>query len=189
MKGATVRLVWAWQRQGISIHAPNEGSDAAITALGKQALRFQSTLPMKGATAAPAGRTIRFWNFNPRSQWRERLITVRGATSPQQFQSTLPMKGATQASRSQGGVKNISIHAPNEGSDVITANTINKQIISIHAPNEGSDPNMLSLSLRFTKFQSTLPMKGATVCCPSYKRPYVISIHAPNEGSDVSKWT
>ena len=33
-------------------------------------------------------------------------------------------------------------------------------------------------------FQSTLPMKGATIVCPAVGVPVIVSIHAPNEGSD-----
>ena len=36
-------------------------------------------------------------------------------------------------------VKRISIHAPNEGSDINKLADEKTEIISIHAPNEGSD--------------------------------------------------
>mgnify|MGYP001863194225 CR=1 FL=1 len=35
--------------------------------------------------------------------------------------------------------KNISIHAPREGSDAVGAQTLLSMVISIHAPREGSD--------------------------------------------------
>ena len=35
--------------------------------------------------------------------------------------------------------------------------------ISIHAPREGSDPVLLMLSTPLQQFQSTLPVKGATM--------------------------
>jgi len=56
----------------VSIHAPNEGSDATGSPLFVQSMQFQSTLPMKGATLF--------------------LILLMGNAL---FQSTLPMKGAT----------------------------------------------------------------------------------------------
>ncbi len=59
-------------------------------------IRFQSTLPMKGAT--PIKDPYLLTNL---------------------FQSTLPMKGAT-CHRDRGrGALRVSIHAPNEGSDDI----------------------------------------------------------------------
>ncbi len=35
--------------------------------------------------------------------------------------------------------------------------------VSIHAPNEGSDQHANDVHLHITQFQSTLPMKGATI--------------------------
>ncbi len=55
------------------------------------------------------------------------------------FQSTLPMKGATEPSFHMVAMQTVSIHAPNEGSDIVAMR-----------------PELA------VKFQSTLPMKGAT---------------------------
>ena len=55
---------------------------------------FQSTLPMKGAT----------------------IVNVNHPNLDG-FQSTLPMKGATWADAPPEKASNVSIHAPNEGSD------------------------------------------------------------------------
>ena len=59
--------------------------------------RFQSTLPVRGATY--------------------RYLTHQD--NPE-FQSTLPVRGATRTSPPPGAVTRISIHAPREGSDVET---------------------------------------------------------------------
>ena len=57
----------------------------------------------------------------------------------------------------------ISIHAPREGSDLLTEhNNISVETISIHAPREGSDREMAM----------------------DYRTRNPISIHAPREGSD-----
>ncbi len=56
----------------ISIHAPRERSDDTLGAIVAEALSFQSTLPVKGATCA--GNT---------------------GNNLTEFQSTLPVKGAT----------------------------------------------------------------------------------------------
>src|SRR3990172_4078909 len=102
----------------VSIHAPNEGSDAAKETVMARCFEFQSTLPMKGATTR-SHRQIAFCI--------------------------------------------VSIHAPNEGSDVAGNYIIRALRVSIHAPNEGSDFPAALILYRRLMFQSTLPMKGATV--------------------------
>ena len=57
----------------------------------------------------------------------------------------------------------ISIHAPREGSDVYYRNgEVNQYYISIHAPREGSDMGEIRIKGYNIKFQSTLPVRGAT---------------------------
>ncbi len=57
--------------------------------------------------------------------------------------------------------REVSIHAPNEGSDTQMIVFMSQQAVSIHAPNEGSDRGASPLTIFLT-----------------------VSIHAPNEGSD-----
>ena len=56
----------------ISIHAPREGSDSITLNSRQKSVKFQSTLPARGATA---------------------LGKIRGTQD--KFQSTLPARGAT----------------------------------------------------------------------------------------------
>ena len=56
--------------------------------------------------------------------------------------------------------------------------------ISIHAPREGSDSSFLSDALSGKIFQSTLPVRGATLRTSFAPKAKTISIHAPREGSD-----
>ena len=146
------------------------------------------------------------------------------------FQSTLPVRGATQGGDGRVGNPGISIHAPREGSDDDTKEygvpvfgisihapregsdcpLSNKPVllilISIHAPREGSDEKIHAEAAGTGRFQSTLPVRGATG--DNYTRcqastfqstlpvrgatrpahpgpgPRTISIHAPREGSD-----
>ena len=58
------------------------------------------------------------------------------------------------------------------------------QKISIHAPRVGSDPERVMALIIKQKFQSTLPVWGATAhpFTPVNRRG--ISIHAPRVGSD-----
>ena len=106
---------------------------------------FQSTLPMRGATAhgktisafaeisihAPhagsdaksATRAAQRFDFNPRSPCGERRSTSGGSTVVTLFQSTLPMRGATRVFVYIIPGITISIHAPHAGSDSQTKNT------------------------------------------------------------------
>ncbi len=57
--------------------------------------------------------------------------------------------------------------------------------ISIPAPHEGSDMWRHLLTRSWITFQSTLPVRGATVGSWQYSTVgYSISIHAPRGGSD-----
>ena len=102
---------------------------------------------------------------------------------------------------------NISIRAPIEGSDAVSIFEILSENISIRAPNERSDYRENNKSIIESRFQSALPMKGATRTILDwewYDEPFqsalpmkgatlltalqtaglMISIRAPNEGSD-----
>ena len=79
----------------ISIHAPREGCDARYAPIWTKTGRFQSTHPVRGATAA--GRIYDMFD--------------------RVFQSTHPVRGATVKSLSKAFRDNISIHAPREGCD------------------------------------------------------------------------
>ena len=60
--------------------------------------------------------------------------------------------------------------------------------ISIHAPHAGSDPWIPSAHM-LTEFQSTLPMRGATIIYDALAPVAIISIHAPHAGSEVKQKT
>ena len=104
--------------------------------------KFQSTLPVKGATAS----------IFPSRNWLS-------------FQSTLPVKGATVSLGCMYQHRCVSIHAPGEGSDLTDEEieayldlfqstlpvkgatkhfqfTAWVSVVSIHAPGEGSDNSL-----------------------------------------------
>ena len=147
-------------------------------------VKFQSTLPVWGATAALHGNGHRALDFNPRSPCGERPLPLPASAWRVIFQSTLPVWGAT------GGVgvtcisQRISIHAPRVGSDAEQECGGAVNHISIHAPRVGSDATVGSTSSvtahfnprspcgerqnyrdaasTMRAFQSTLPVWGAT---------------------------
>ena len=108
---------------------------------------FQSTLPMRGATH-----------------------TAYKAVQPLGFQSTLPMRGATSLTGQPAGHRNISIHAPHAGSD--------HRRVEQHTGEDYFNPRSPCGERRHTRatvlasalFQSTLPMRGATICREKIRR-------------------
>ena len=147
---------------GISIHAPRVGSDPGVTPNGyyrnnfnprspcgerqwsqrwKEACRkFQSTLPVWGATFVPNRLAWVHWNFNPRSPCGER-----------QQNNDHPAKQT-----------DISIHAPRVGSDKIkTKATKTYDYFNPRSPCGERQSFTGSYRSKIT-FQSTLPVWGAT---------------------------
>ena len=174
------------------------------------AVTFQSTRPMRGAT------------FSNASQ-------VGGAL----FQSTRPMRGATLTDRRSHRMTRISIHAPHAGRDRGDRPADGERVnfnprapcgarrgwppppaprarISIHAPHAGRDAGVSSSSCRTFNFNPRAPCgarhlalpqfpkrsrdfnprapcgarPGALYCCEGWNG---ISIHAPHAGRDGMK--
>ena len=101
-----------------------------------------------------------------------------------EFQSTLPVWGATSNLQQLYQAAGISIHAPRVGSDDDRFVVHGLLKISIHAPRVGSDTRGPMISILFARFQSTLPVWGATPSPIRGSLSAVISIHAPRVGSD-----
>ena len=124
----------------ISIHAPRAGSDIRRADSRQDRNKFQSTLPVRGATP-----------LHGEFEWDDA------------FQSTLPVRGAT----SLGdilcrGRACISIHAPRAGSDYpSTVPAILLDIFQSTLPVRGAT-YYFCREVRSVVFQSTLPVRGAT---------------------------
>ncbi len=58
--------------------------------------------------------------------------------------------------------------------------------VSIHAPRAGRDLNGDIALINFVLFQSTRPVRGATMAPAKNNALGVVSIHAPRAGRDVS---
>ena len=173
-------------------------------------LSFQSTRPLRGATALNEANTETNKDFNPRAPCGARpQLTVsfclrylfqstrplRGATGAADaralaagFQSTRPLRGATPRARRGGGGRGISIHAPLAGRDPRAAVTVaNALEISIHAPLAGRDVSSRPSRTLRRRFQSTRPLRGATSRMQSRALSSPISIHAPLAGRDSKR--
>ena len=125
----------------ISIHAPCEGCDLLCLYLALGVTLFQSTHPVKGATIISMVNIV------------YRLISIHA-----------PCEGCDDSKGIKGfGEICISIHAPCEGCDFHFFIIHLACDISIHAPCEGCDFIEKTLLKLSPPFQSTHPVKGATI--------------------------
>ena len=184
MRGATASQGDREGRTLISIHAPHAGSDVHLLSKTKQ-------------------RT----DFNPRSPCGERLSKRTICWNLIQFQSTLPMRGATEEAYEVGESDFISIHAPHAGSDGAvpsswmqwtyfnprspcgerlrpSQNALIESKFQSTLPMRGATVWTFQEQPVVSIFQSTLPMRGATRLARIPARAQTISIHAPHAGSD-----
>ena len=195
----------------ISIHAPRTGSDCKSRSKRLSKRTFQSTLPARGATdpltnvaiscgsiSIHAPRTGSDRNtshtistqehFNPRSPHGERLKYQRDVNIVIKFQSTLPARGATKARAQRWNRLVISIHAPRTGSDPSSATAAASACDFNPRSPHGERRIHTSAHLQAnSKFQSTLPARGATSERLRHHGNQGISIHAPRTGSDLSR--
>ena len=183
LRGATLANAASILPHLISIHAPLTGSDPLRRAYKKRRNHFNPRSPY-GERPYSYKRNSGAYYFNPRSPYGERQNPRRVFRMIDIFQSTLPLRGATKFKVVHAVQKNISIHAPLTGSDSQVRGVKNDQFISIHAPLTGSDKFgqiqrqffHISIHAPLTgsdfpatvdniscwKFQSTLPLRGAT---------------------------
>ena len=169
----------------ISIHAPRTGSDKERELGAPVPLKFQSTLPARGATWLDYQADDYPADFNPRSPHGERRqhdadgqprenFNPRSPHGERHMQSWLPCCCCGYFNpRSPHGERRAA-HQWRTDADGI----------SIHAPRTGSDVSYSAHSFAISIFQSTLPARGATIAIRSGTRTHGISIHAPRTGSD-----
>ena len=80
------------------------------------------------------------------------------------FQPTRPLRGATQTDAWFGYNIQISTHAPLAGRDrKVYERPPLVLSISTHAPLAGRDIAIMLMCVRYTRFQPTRPLRGATV--------------------------
>ena len=171
----------------ISIHAPREGSDVVVASGQTAVTVFQSTLPARGATRDRSHGERANAYFNPRSPRGERLRLWANVRSAQRFQSTLPARGATGGVYKTDDPRNISIHAPREGSDCIRiVNTCSCVLFQSTLPARGATRDALPYPLWIGDFNPRSPRGERRLEVLRLSLMAAISIHAPREGSDAS---
>ena len=118
---------------------PARGATVLLRLTNRLHPQFQSTLPARGATSqTPLGALKPTISIHaPRTGSDLHSLTSTGSKAT--FQSTLPARGATIAYKMAEQETQISIHAPRTGSDDPNNYKQNTDKISIHAPRTGSD--------------------------------------------------
>ena len=189
----------------ISIHAPLAGCDDLALAVQDVHDHFNPRTPcgvrpcsppaavrrchfnprtpcgVRPPLSAPPGRSS---HFNPRTPCGVRRASFRAARTLFTFQSTHPLRGATIMLPVFNRALAISIHAPLAGCD---------SAVSLVSPNSthfnprtpcGVRPRSYAGSSPASRFQSTHPLRGATIAGRRHDRHADISIHAPLAGCD-----
>ena len=172
-------------------------------------MKFQSTHPLRGATASVVDNlavTVVFQSTHPLRGATCR--SCRGLCDAKNFNPRTPCGVRPQFLIHIGGFLEISIHAPLAGCDLVhSKHKFGLPGISIHAPLAGCDSPSRGLAgwivdfnprtpcgvrrgvigdIHIVKqFQSTHPLRGAT--CAGWALPvqHSISIHAPLAGCDL----
>ena len=181
-----------WYKQGqyrglrnISIHAPRGGSDFPCPKISRH-WKISIHAPRVGSDPLPVSVRQNLSNFNPRSPCGERLQRNNSNLPKYVFQSTLPVGGATGEATRALMQANISIHAPRGGSD-ISCGVAMQELARFQStlPVWGATPGSDIYVVRKLVFQSTLPVWGATFFHMNNVAINPISIHAPRVGSDI----
>ena len=150
----------------ISTHAPHTGSDAALYSVSQEGIKFQPTLPTRGATRAADDQRVAVVGISTHAPHTgSDGVGKTSLAICMAFQPTLPARGATP----------------------VTARTRGRSGISTHAPRTGSDPLSRRARRARQKFQPTLPARGATVDDYHPVHSLQISTHAPRTGSDLAR--
>ena len=150
-------------------------------------VRFQSTLPARGATAHALGilRAAEISIHAPRTGSDD--LRAKFVAQNEKFQSTLPARGATSAySPIFASVVSFQSTLPARGATVNLFQHQRNLVISIHAPRTGSDLLHRLLCHPHTHFNPRSPHGERPLldfCCFFVAN---ISIHAPRTGSDAA---
>ena len=152
----------------ISIHAPRTGRDDLSANVDGFSNDISIHAPRTGRDGCHFIRHTDLQDFNPRAPYGARPDTLSGLR----------------------GNYRISIHAPRTGRDLIDGVHCGRDdAISIHAPRTGRDTKCSSTSAVANLFQSTRPVRGATIAGMRVSSTDCISIHAPRTGRDAKDIT
>ena len=184
LRGATSCALRLQSRTGISIHAPLAGRDDVDHSKLPPVVRFQSTRPLRGATDGETNNSAYGWNFNPRTPCGARHQELQNIRNRGDFNPRTPCGARLPRGGCDISAFGISIHAPLAGRDHTVFLRLFRLLISIHAPLAGRDYHLASIRAVYATFQSTHPLRGATLVGTNIFWIAYISIHAPLAGRD-----
>ena len=169
----------------ISIHTPLAGSDLMSIIIPVRMTVFQSTLPLRGATVGVWYSAAEF-AISIHTPLAGSDHTERNGSLLTLFQSTLPLRGATRPCRRAGCCpSHFNPHSPCGERLLKEAEETRKEYFNPHSPC-GERLNIFSSAANGARFQSTLPLRGATRRRGKIDHRELISIHTPLAGSDLS---
>ena len=168
--------------QSISIHAPRAGRDARLWRCFRSTPYFNPRAPCGARRIHVHGLALRV-HFNPRAPCGARHPLTCGSFAEIQFQSTRPVRGATSAAGLGQIRDNISIHAPRAGRDPLGRGTW----YSTGHFNPRAPCGARLLVTQFThmadEFQSTRPVRGATVDKQRARKAWAFQSTRPVRGA------
>ena len=185
MRGATNDQTLAAIRKLFQSTRPMRGA----TKVGRHAYappKFQSTRPMRGATGmlppilTPSGVSI----HAPHAGRDPGICST--SVRRRRFNPRAPCGARRAACDSAHPYSDVSIHAPHAGRDRrVLRGSSRQRRFNPRAPC-GARPQLLQPTTTPITFQSTRPMRGATLCGTRHGRIRYVSIHAPHAGRDPS---
>ena len=146
----------------ISIHAPLTGSDKQFRSHIPERPYFNPRSPYGERPSGTPSESICAY-FNPRSPYGERLLQPGRQHNPQDFNPRSPYGERPTSKAAIQAMQNFNPRSP-----------------------YGERRTKDTQKTRAERFQSTLPLRGATAPSRSYRRRSIISIHAPLTGSDLT---
>ena len=146
---------------------------------------FQSTRPLRGATAVVRPAWPRYCHFNPRTPCGVRRDVDQCSFGFDIISIHAPLAGRDKDGAQQQGRQDISIHAPLAGRDLCAmALRAGASYFNPRAPC-GVRPRSVPSTAAGRHFQSTHPLRGATQTGRRIAGMTQISIHAPLAGRDL----
>ena len=147
----------------ISIHTPRVGSDQAKAAASTYRQSFQSTLPVWGATRVSLSYASALTHFNPHSPCGERrIIILMFAPHYRDFNPHSPCGERQPKLCQHTGCRHFNPHSPcGERPLPDTPHGGAQHHFNPHSPC-GERPRLTGSALTDRRFQSTLPVWGAT---------------------------
>ena len=155
----------------ISIHAPHTGRDFPLAVLA-DVVRISIHAPHTGRDLFSVVGTGGWSHFNPRAPYGARPAVDGPVRDVVGISIHAPHTGRDLPILSPLWYSmDISIHAPHTGRDLIAYKIIKHHVISIHAPHTGRDQLPHLGHMLAPGFQSTRPIRGATVTRATAAKP------------------